>query len=146
MSKYIINVEGFIVDGERYLMIMRSEQEEHAPGVLSVPGGKVDITGFESAILESTLRREIHEEVGVEINDQMDYVESSLFMTEAGEPVVDVVFLCRYRSGTPTISDPAEVGAIQWMTVAEVLSHPKCAPWTRTSIQNVEALRRVSEM
>lgn len=141
MIMYILNVEGFITDGEHYLMIMRSAQEEHAPGALSVPGGKVEAQGFANTILEATLRREILEEVGVEVDDEMIYVESKLFTTDAGVPVVDIVFLCRYRSGTPTIIDRAEVAAIQWMTAAEVFAHPATPPWTRDSMTLVERLR-----
>ena len=36
---FIVNVEGAILRGERYLMIVRGEAESHAAGTLSMPGG-----------------------------------------------------------------------------------------------------------
>lgn len=138
--QYIVNVEAFISDGERYLMLIRSEQEEHAPGTLSVPGGKVEDSAPQGDILEQTVRREILEEVGIEVEKEMRYVESKLFAVASGVLVIDIVFLCRYRSGTPRITDPAEVGAIAWMRPEEILAHPKTPPWTRASLERVLAL------
>jgi len=92
-DKYIVNVEAAIVKDGRYLMIVRG-QEEYAPGGLSFPGGKVEGAGSRDDILEETLRREIAEEVGLEVHDEMAYLRSSAFVAES-EPVVDMVFLCR---------------------------------------------------
>jgi 8-oxo-dGTP diphosphatase len=140
---YIVNVEGAIVrpDDGRYLMVIRGEQESHAPGVLTFIGGKVEDAGIADNVLEETLRREIREEAGVEVFDEMAYVESKAFFADDGDPVVDVVFLCRYRSGRPTVGDPGEVAAVCWMTLEEILGHPKTPPWTRHSIQLAEDRR-----
>ncbi len=139
-TQYIVNVEAFISDGERYLMLIRSEQEEHAPGTLSVPGGKVEDSAAQDDILEQTVRREIFEEVGIEVEEELRYVESKLFAVASGALVIDIVFLCRYRSGTPRIADTSEVAAIVWMRPEEILAHPKTPPWTRASLERVLAL------
>ena len=139
---YIVNVEGVVVrssDG-RYLMIVRGAGESYLPGVLTLPGGKVEDAGSEDGILEDTLRREIREEVGVEVHDDMVYVESKSFVAE-GDPVVDVVFLCRYHSGEAAVGDPDEVASVHWMTADEILRHPKTPPWTRQSIELAEKKR-----
>ena len=120
-------------------MAFRSEQEAHAGGTLAFAGGKVEGTDKPDA-LEETLRREIREEVGVEVADLV-YVESHSF--GSGPPCLDVVFLCRYVSGTPTAKDPAEVSAVQWMTQAEVLAHPKTPPWIARSLTLADAKRRL---
>jgi 8-oxo-dGTP pyrophosphatase MutT (NUDIX family) len=138
---YIVNVEAAIVDDGRYLIIVRGPEESHAPGALSLPGGKVEGSGSVPGVLEATLRREIVEEVGIEVHDEMAYLESNAFVADDGEPVVDIVFLCRYKRGTPTIADPGEVVAIQWMTPKEILTHQKIAPWTRQSIERAERVR-----
>ena len=138
---YIVNVEGVIVKQGRYLMVVRGEQESHAPGVLTFPGGKVEGAGNADDVLEETLRREIREEVGIEVHDDMAYLESKAFVAADGEPVVDVVFLCRYRSGEPTVGDPGEVAAVRWMTAEEILAYPKTPPWTRQSIELAERKR-----
>src|SRR5262245_13007556 len=103
---YIVNVEAAIVKDGRYLIIVRGERETHAAGALSMVGGKVEAAGSVKGILEVSLRREIAEEVGVEVADELEYVESKSFVADDGDPVVDIVFLCRYRSGEPTSRDP----------------------------------------
>jgi len=127
--KYTVNVEGAIVKDGRYLMVVRGE-EEYAPGGLNFPGGKVEGTDNLDDILEETLRREIAEEVGLEVQDEMVYVRSSAFLAE-GDPVVDVVFLCHYKVGT----------AVRWMTASEAIAHPETPPWTRLSLELAERKR-----
>jgi 8-oxo-dGTP diphosphatase len=138
---YVVNVEAAILKNGQYLMIVRGEQESHAPGVLTLVGGKVESTGDVDDILEETLRREVREEVAIEIQDDMEYIESKAFVADDGEPVVDVVFLCRYAGGTPMIADRGEVAAVQWMTAQEVLAHPQTPEWTRRSIELAERKR-----
>ncbi len=139
---YIVNIEGIVVrpaDG-RYLMVVRGAGESYMSGALSFPGGKVEGVKNEDNVLEETLRREIREETGVEVADEMVYVESHSFVAE-GDPVVDVVFLCRYRSGEATAADPDEVAAVRWMTAQEILDRPQTPPWTRQSIELAEKKR-----
>ena len=37
---YIVNVEAAIYKGNRWLIIRRSDKEDHAPGLLSLVGGR----------------------------------------------------------------------------------------------------------
>jgi len=139
-DQYIVNVEGAIVKDGRYLMIVRGE-EEYAPGGLNFPGGKVEGANSLDGILEETLRREIAEEVGLEVHAEMAYVRSSAFIAQ-GYPVVDVVFLCRYKAGTAVAADPGEIAAVRWMTAAEAIAHPETPPWTRLSLELAEQIRQ----
>jgi len=136
---YIVNVEGAVVKDGQYLMVVRGEQE-YAPGGLNFPGGKVEGVSSLDDVLEETLRREIAEEVGLEVHDELAYVRSSAFVAE-GDPVVDVVFLCRYKGGTAVAADPAEVAAVRWMTAAEAIAHPETPPWTKLSLELAERVR-----
>lgn len=138
--KYVVNVEGAIVRGEQYLMIIRGQGETHAGGTLSFVGGKVEITETASDVLEVTLRREIMEEVGVQVYG-LSYVQSSHFIA-GDDRVVDIVFLCRYETGEPRIADIQEAEAILWLTAIEVMEHSLCPPWTQAAMQRVEALRQ----
>jgi 8-oxo-dGTP diphosphatase len=140
---YIVNVEGAVVRSEdgRYLMVVRGEQESHAPGALAFPGGKVENAGVMGNVLEETLRREIEEEVGIQVHPDMVYLESNSFITDDGDPVVDVVFLCRYKSGEPIVGDPDEVAAVRWMMADEILDRPETPPWMRQSIELAERKR-----
>jgi 8-oxo-dGTP diphosphatase len=139
---YIVNVEGVVFRpaDNRYLMIVRGAGEDYLPGALSFPGGKVEGAGFEDDVLESTVRREIREEVGLEIHDDITYVESHSFVGD-GEPCVDVVFLCRYMGGEAHPGDPEEVESVIWMIYEEILEHPDVPEWTKKSLKLAEKKR-----
>jgi 8-oxo-dGTP diphosphatase len=136
---YIVNVEGALVKDGQYLMVVRGE-EEYAPGGLNFPGGKVEGAGSADDVLEEALRREIAEEVGLEVQDEMAYVRSSAFVAQ-DDPVVDVVFLCRWKSGEAVVADPGEVAAVRWMTAAEAIAHPETPPWTRLALELADNVR-----
>lgn len=138
---FIVNIEGAIWHEGRYLTIIRGAEESHAAGTLSFVGGKVETdVPHENAIFENTLRREIREEVGLEI-EQPTYVESRMFTTGDSEPVINIVFLCRYQSGTVTIADPGEVAGFAWLTPAEIRAHPHTPPWVQDYLNPVEQVR-----
>lgn len=139
---YIVNVEGAVVREGRYLLVTRGAGEDHAAGLLSLVGGKVENASAVPNILELTLCREIREEVCIEVDDLV-YVHSSAFIGSDQQPVVDVVFLCHYAAGEPRIVDRAEVEAIFWMTANEILTSPDIPGWTRESIRRAEKMRRV---
>ncbi|QUG40367.1 NUDIX domain-containing protein [Psychrobacillus sp. INOP01] len=117
---FIVNVEGAIYKNEKWLLVRRSEKEDHAAGLLSLVGGKVEIDGITSNILEETLKREITEEVGIEVSN-LKYVNSSLFETDTGLTVIDIVFLCEHQSGEPYAKCLDEVSDIFWMSTQEIL-------------------------
>lgn len=64
---FIVNVEGAIYKDNKWLIGKRSEKEDHAANTLSLIGGKVEQEGNTDTILETTLRREITEEVGISV-------------------------------------------------------------------------------
>lgn len=140
LDLYIVNVEGAVCDGDRYLLVVRGPAEDHAAGMLALIGGKLEERdGYDA--LESTLRREIREEAGVEVAAEMVYVHSNVFATDDGTLVTDIVFLCRYAGGEPRIGDPGEVAEIRWMTAAEILADPDAPPWLKISIERAERVR-----
>lgn len=140
-DRYVVNVEGLVLREGRYLLATRSADEDHAPGGLAPPGGKVEGLAGAAHILEETLRREIREEVGLELDEEMVYLESNSFVADDGDPVVDIVFLCRYKSGTAAALDLAELTAVRWMTAEEVRADPQVPPWTRQSVARAERAR-----
>ena len=137
---FIVNVEGVVRRGEHYLLTVRSETEPNAPGTLALPGGKLERSDPQTASLEATLTRELLEETGVRA-ENFRYLESKWFVTDDGEPVADVVFLCDYAGGELRVGDPDELAEVLWLTAAEVLAHPKAPPWTRATIEKAEQLR-----
>ncbi|MCM3749275.1 NUDIX domain-containing protein [Paenibacillus pasadenensis] len=139
---FIVNVEGAICRDDKWLVITRSTKEEHAGGTLSLVGGKVEVEGNALEILERTVKREFYEEVGIEINDAVNLVYSSSFVTNDGCNVINMVFLCDYDRGTAHPKSPDEVEAVHWMTYDEIMNHPKSPPWTKESIRRVVFARR----
>ncbi len=137
---HVANTQALVVRNGRYLMIVRSESEEQAPGALSPPGGKVGHGDDETGVLEETLRREVLEETGVAVG-AMAYVRSSRFSMDRGTSVVDVAFLCQYHSGEAHAADPEEVAGVEWLTANEIDAHPKAQPWTQATVQTAEKLR-----
>lgn len=135
---FIVNVEGAVFNGDKWLIIKRSEKEEHAGGMLSLIGGKVDLEGNSQDILERTVKREILEEVDVKVKDKVIYLHNTSFVTDKGEHVINIVFLCEYEKGIAKPNCPDEVSDVLWMTYDEVMSHPDMPIWSKESIRHAE--------
>lgn len=138
---FYVNVEAAIYDGDRWLMIIRSENEGHARGTLSMVGGTVTNADTAQDTLESALRREIAEEIGVTLDGTIHYLESKHFFSDENEQVLDVVFVTRFGGGTPKILNSDEVHSIHWMQFVEIESHEKTPPWILESMRKAEHLR-----
>lgn len=136
---FIVNVEGAIYKNKKWLLIRRSEKEEHAGGSLSLVGGKVEKEGTSSDILEKTLIREIAEEVGIEVSN-LRYVNSSSFVTDSGINVVDIVFLCDHESGEAFAKSPDEVDDVIWMTTQQILNNSNLPIYLKENIKLAEKL------
>lgn len=134
MNDVLVNVEGAIFKGDKWLMIVRGKSESHAAGSLTMVGGKLESSIDLDDALELTLFREIEEQVGIEVGEQLEYVESKVFTSDSGEKVMDVVFLCEFVGGIPQALS-SEVSEVLWLTTDEVLNHPKAESWTRQSIR-----------
>ncbi len=139
-NRYIVAVQGIVHHNGRYLMIVRSEQDENAPGTLTFPAGKVEGVTDLHNVLELAVAREVKEETGVVIAPDPYYLNSQVFMADNGQPIVLVNYLCGYAGGQAMIGDPEEVSEVRWMTPAEILSHPKAPAWTQSLLLAAEAV------
>jgi len=140
-NRYIVTVEAAIFRDGRYVLVERGPEEDYLPGVLTLPGGKAEEPIGTQDILEKTLHREVLEEVGLYIHPEVEYLESKSFMMD-DDPVCDVVFLCRYKSGSAAAKDSGEVAAIAWLTPDEIIAHPSIPSWVRRSIGLAERKRK----
>ncbi|HWV35681.1 MAG TPA: NUDIX hydrolase [Thermomicrobiales bacterium] len=135
MSNVIVNVEIVVQRDDRFLMILRSEEEEHGGGWLCFPGGKLDPGTAEMHALELTARRELKEEVDLDVEAlAFRYVESHTFLI-GDKTVLDIVLLTDSVQGVPKAIDPAEVAEVTWMTVDEIMTDPRVQPFTRESLR-----------
>src|SRR5699024_10832001 len=117
---FIINVEGAIYRDDKWLIIERSKKEEHAGGLLSLVGGKVEQEGNSSNILERTVIREIYEEVGIKVKEDLRYIHITSFVTDMFYHFIDVIFLYEYTSCKTCQKSSDEVEYVKWMTHQEV--------------------------
>lgn len=138
---YIVNVEAAIYENDKWLIIKRSEKEEHAPGLLAMVGGKVETIIAENNVLEEALIREIMEEVGIQISKTVHYIESKSFISDKGQVVIDIIFLCKYQSGEPKCMSVDEVSDIYWMSSKELLMNKSASIWLKESIEKAEKIR-----
>ncbi|WP_349408777.1 NUDIX hydrolase [Pseudalkalibacillus sp. SCS-8] len=136
---FVVNVEGAIHRNDKWLLIRRSEKEEHAGGSLSLVGGKCEVEGDSTDILERTLKREVFEEVGSEVAN-LKYVNSSSFVTGSGINVIDIVFLCHHKSGEPYVKSTEEVDEVVWMTASEILSQKDMPIYLKENIKLAEKI------
>ena len=140
-ARFVVNVEALVVRDGRYCTIVRGANVPQAPGGFGFPGGKMEADAGDDA-LEATARRELWEEVGVEVGPEMAYVESHLFVADDGTPVLDVVMLCQWAAGEGHPAAPEEVAAVAWLTAEEILADRRTMPWTAGSLRRAEEVRR----
>lgn len=138
-ERFLVNVEAAVYRDGEYLLIERAAAEDHAAGELALVGGTVERGAAEPA-LESTVRREVREEVGVEVTGLV-YVTSRTFRTDGGAACVDVVFLGRHGAGEATVEAPEEVASTAWFAPAEVASHPDVPSYVRDDVAAAEERR-----
>lgn len=141
INLYVVNVEAAIFKQDMWLLGKRSENEDHAPGILSMIGGKVENARHDKNILEETLRREVMEEVGIRLDDHMHYVKSGSFITDFGAHVVGIVMLCRYKDGEPRVMEPDELSMVTWMRIDEIMADAKIPMHTKESLKIAEQMR-----
>ena len=140
--KYAINVDVALRRGDDWLLIVRGLNEEHAAGQLSLVGGTVEADLPGGDVLTDTARREVKEEIGVDLTGRdLAYAESVFFKTDSGNPVINVVLAAHMPDGQePTIASPDEVADIRWASLAALENDDCCPPWTLQGVQRAAAV------
>ncbi len=98
MPLHVVFVEAWGKKGDKYLLAKRSSKDDQAAGKWAVPWGKVDME-LENDIIERALKREIMEEVWIEIFDTLQFFASRSFIRSSGHHVVALSFMAKYKSG-----------------------------------------------
>ena len=96
---YIVITIVPINDERKFLICKRSESEKAFPGRWTVPGGKMEVLDYVLRdkdtshhwynVFEETAKREVKEEVGLEINN-IDYITSMVYIRSDKIPCVIV--------------------------------------------------------
>ncbi|MCF7806300.1 MAG: NUDIX domain-containing protein [Simkaniaceae bacterium] len=138
---YLVVVECIIQKEDRFLMIQRPEGG-HAGGLLAFPGGKVDFEDGKNHIdiLENALKREVNEEVGLDLIDQIQFVTSSYFVDTYQKHVLDVIFYCSLEKTHHEVNpSPREVADYFWLTFDEILNHPLTPSWVKIYLERMSS-------
>lgn len=117
-----------------YLVTKRSPTKKAWPNKWTVPGGGLETKDYidgeatfansESpqwyGAVENTLKREIREEVGVEVSDAQ-YLLDVTFIRPDGVPCVVLSFFCKYKSGEVVLDEDATEFA--WIKASELKNY-----------------------
>lgn len=137
---YVVNVDGAVVRDDEYLLVERSEREDHAAGLLGFPGGKVEVPPGDGNAFERTAAREVAEEVGVEVGT-VEYVHSSAFETDGGTACLNVLTYCEYAGGEARPRETDEVAAVHWLRYDEIVAREEVPAFTEKYARLVEEFR-----
>ncbi len=112
-----VGVGAIIVDDQgRLFLARRGPQAKNERGLWEFPGGSVE---FGERLVDA-LKREMHEEYGVEIavGELLDVVDHIL--PAEGQHWVSPTFICCIISGVPTIHEPGKCTEIGWFALDAV--------------------------
>ncbi|KKQ43508.1 MAG: NUDIX hydrolase [Microgenomates group bacterium GW2011_GWC1_37_8] len=113
---HVVAVFAIVQKRDKFLIAKRSSDDPQAGGMWSVPSGKVELLEGEM-VVEETLNKEVMEEVGLEIEDEIIYLGSDGFYRVSGHHVVGLTFLCKWKKGVAKpLEDQEEV---KWVTLKE---------------------------
>lgn len=135
MKHYVIIVECVIECDGKFLIIRRPEGK-HAGGLLSFAGGKVDeqdeTHNFD--MLRAAVKREISEELGLELVGKIDYITSEYFVDSSGICLINNLFHYKYDDIPNVIPCEREVPWYGWMTKKEIHAADNSPIWLKTLI------------
>ncbi len=140
--RYICYAECVIEHHKKFLVITRPGQAPSG-GFLAFPGGKLEPDDGDPShpdIFLNAAKREVLEEVGIALKDQLRYVTSHFFYDKDQTPVVGCVYYCKVHGDRPSVTpNLREVPKHQWLTREEINSHPHSPPWIKRYLSQVYA-------
>jgi ADP-ribose pyrophosphatase YjhB (NUDIX family) len=136
MPLQVIAVTAIVKKGNKYLLAKRAEDDDQAPGAWSIPGGKVE-KGKGEGRLEKILKKEVMEEVGIKIKDEVKLIYNDSFIRSSGDHVVMLTFLCEWESGEARALEDQE--KVVWLTLDGILRMKGPPDYTR---KRFEALNK----
>lgn len=101
----------------KFLLILRPSNEENFPSLWAFPGGKPEL---EETVVD-TIRREVMEETGLELRDEVAFLDTYTFGKSIG-----LAFLVRAKNNDVKIS--SEVLEYRWISSLDELKAYNCIP------------------
>ena len=139
---FLLGTECIIEYQNNFLIIKRPEGKLGA-GLLAFPGGTVEVKdgADQQDVLRTAVKREVLEEVGIDLKDPVDYLTSSYFVDGKGRPIVHTLFYCKLVKTSSHVTPLfAEVPEHYWMTQEEVNQAPNAPGWIKGYLALVRLL------
>ncbi len=124
-------VAAIIVRDGKYLITRRSPSKKRFPGKWTIPGGKLETDDYTNLprdtenywynVLEQVLRREVKEEVGLDIKN-IEYVTSVATVHEDGAPSLAISCLAEYAGGEVKLQE-GEADKHEWVSAEEAKNY-----------------------
>lgn len=135
MKHYLIIVECAIECEGKFLIIRRPEGK-HAGGLLSFAGGKVDEQDETNTfdMLRAAVKREIKEELGLELTGKIDYITSEYFVDSSGISLINNLFHYKFAATPKIIPCEREVPWYAWLTKEEIHAATNSPEWLKILI------------
>lgn len=124
-------ITAIVIKNGKYLITQRSLSEKRFPGMWTVPGGKLETQDYINEpketehywynVLEKVLRKEVREEVGLEI-DNIEYVTSLARVHEDKNPSLVISCMADYVSGEEKLQDEETIN-YAWVSLEEAKNY-----------------------
>lgn len=114
---HLVVTDAWIQKWDKYLITQRSKNDPYKPGYRWIVGWKLDYQEWYD-ILQKNLKKEIQEEVGIEINDDIKIIWN--FMRKTQTTVLYLTFLCMWKSWEAKPLDDTD--DVKWLTLEELKS------------------------
>lgn len=126
-----VAITAIVVKDGKYLITRRSLNKKRFPGMWTVPGGKLESKDYLELpkdtefywynVLERTLKREVKEEVGIDIKN-VKYVTSLATVHTDGNPSLVISCVADYADGEVTLQKE-ELDEFAWVSLDEAKNH-----------------------
>lgn len=126
-----VAITAIIIKDGKYLITRRAATKKRFPGMWTVPGGKLETNDYLQLpkdtehywynVLERTLRREVKEEVGIDI-DTIEYVTSLAMVHVDGNPSLVISCMADYAGGEIFLQKD-ELDEYAWVSLEEAQNY-----------------------
>ena len=146
---YAVTVCVLIHRGNSWLLVVRAPGVAYAPNMIGMIGGHVDVTDPQASVLEVTARREVAEEVGLDLSGvPLTYLESEFFITNGGERQITVTFTAPAPPGEcdeAYVNAPDELVDVGWWSLPDLEADRRCPPWLPDLLRRADAVRSAKD-
>ena len=149
MELYRVTVTAIIIRDGKFLITRRSRNKKAWPGLWTVPGGGMELNDYINTpktnsdcwyyAVENTLKREVKEEVGLEIG-RAKYLLDIAFIRPDSIPAITLSFWCHWKSGEVRLGK--DMTDYAWVTPEEAKKY-NLIPGIFDEIESVNELLKI---